>query len=120
MLETWPDDFLAEFADDSEDVTLAVVTPGTRSTTNPTAGTNPTSATHSARGILGNYSQRQIDGTIVRTGDRIGIVWGASLTAGVEPKPGDTLTFTDGVVWRIVGAVTRDPASVAFLCPARR
>lgn len=120
MLDTWPADFLVEFENDSEDVTLTVITPGVRSTTNPTAGTNPTSAAHSARGILGNYSQRKIDGTIVRTGDRLGIIWGASLAAGVEPKPGDTLTFTDGVVWRIVGPVTRDPAAVAFLCQARR
>jgi len=66
------------------DLTLIKKTAGTRGT-NPTAGTTPTSTSVSAKGFVDSYKQANIDGTIVRAGDRKIVILGDSLPVNTEP-----------------------------------
>ena len=54
--------------------------------------------------VLSKFEQRQVDGTLVRQGDRIAIVSRLDL-GSVEPKPNqDTLTI-GSVIWQVVRVI---------------
>ena len=72
-------------------LTIKHYTPGTRTATDPTAGTNPTDSTHQGRGFYEEYADRQIDGKLVRAGDRKIIVIAKSVKPSVSPVPGDEI-----------------------------
>lgn len=97
--------------------TLERRAPGTRTTGALTAGTQPTSTTHTARGYTEEYAEGQIDGTRVRVGDRIVALVGDSITPYVIPRPEDSVTIS-GRTYKIV-RVTADPANAVFRCQAR-
>ena len=96
--------------------TLIKVTPGTRTPTNLSGGTNPTETSYTARGFI-DYEDDDIDGTIVQRGDRIVSLFGASMTSGIFPANGDKVTM-DGATYRIIH-VRRDPAAALYECQAR-
>lgn len=98
------------------DVTLTKVTPGTRSGADPLAGTAPTSTAYACKGFVAEYEARQVDGSIIRAGDRQVIIMGATL-AGVAPAPSDHVTV-DGERYVVV-RVERDPAAATYTCQAR-
>jgi len=100
------------------DLTLTVVTPGTRGV-NPTAGTQPTTADHTVKGWEDSYSERQVDGQMIQQGDRKISILGSSLPSGVVPKPNDEITLA-GVTRTICeNGVKTDPAHAVFECQCR-
>ena len=98
-------------------MTLTKVLPGTRSASDPSAGTQPTSRAYPCKGILDTYRTSQIDQTIVKQGDRKALLLGDSLPSGVVPAPGDTVT-AEGAVFTVV-AVERDPDAATYTCQVR-
>ncbi len=102
-------------ADGLLDATLHVQTPGVRTPGDPTAGMNPTFADEAAKGFIDVYRERQIDGTIVKTGDRKVLLLGQGLT---PPKPADDVTI-EGERYHIIN-VMRDPAAATYECQSRK
>lgn len=106
------------------DVVLVHYTPGTRDATDPTAGNEPTSTRHTAKGFRDEYLERQIDGTNIRRGDRKVVLIAESINPPVAPAPGDEVTHL-GVTARIVGdgfrdsGVATDPAGATYVCQVR-
>lgn len=98
-------------------LTLASRTAGTRTAGNLTGGTNPTTATATGEGIIDDYTNREIDGTRVRTGDKKILIIGKSLSPLLVPKPGDDVTI-EGSTYRII-RVKRDPAAATYTCQSR-
>lgn len=98
--------------------TLTVVTSGTRTSGQLTAGTNPTDATYSCRGVMDTYGERQIDGTTIQAGDRIVTILAATLQAGIVPKPGDFVTIESQTL-KVIN-MFRDPAAATYRLQARR
>lgn len=104
--------------------TLIKVTPGTRTPGSLTGGTNPSTTSYAASGFVADYSDDDIDGTLVIRGDRKISLFGSSFPAGVVPEPEDKITITDpsGVsrTYRIVPkGVTTDPAGAVYTCQGR-
>ena len=98
-------------------LTVAVTTPGTRTAANPTAGTNPSTATSSGMGFREEYSDRQVDGTRVKAGYWKIIVIGDSLTPRIVPAPGDVITLEGKAAAIIVkDGVKSDPAEATYTC----
>lgn len=98
-------------------ITVVKVTPGTRDPANPAAGVQPTRSPFGARGILDDYSDRQIDGTLVKTGDRKVLIVAGTLPSTVVPEPNDEI-ITEGKTWKIV-RTKRDPAEATYECQVR-
>lgn len=97
------------------DITLTVVTVGTRVAS--TEGTQPTEATHTVKGFVGDYKDREIDGEIIQRGDRKVIILGGSLPSGVVPKQNDKTTI--GGETRRIQNIQRDPAAATYKCQVR-
>lgn len=67
--------------------------------------------TYTGRGIVSKYRTRDIDGTLVRRGDRQVIL---STSGIVEPKAGDTVTIDDEVMTVVDADIIRPaPGQVA-------
>lgn len=97
-------------------VTLTKVTPGVRSTTDPTAGTNEVRKTYQGCGFIDDYKDYQINETTIRRGDRKILVTGNSLR-GIVPITGDEIKI-EGVSYTII-KVLRDPAAATYTCQVR-
>ena len=98
-------------------------TPGTRDPNDPTAGTNPTTATFTFKGFAGDYRQLMRKGPLLRNADgAILIVAESGTMKGVEPKPNDKITLTGDpqlgsrVATIVDKGVSRDPASATWVC----
>lgn len=98
--------------------TLTSKTPGTRTAGALTAGTNPDESTASAKGIIDDYSEGLIDGTLIRQGDRRVLLLGGTISGGVVPKPGDQVTI-EGDTYNVI-RVARDPAAATYTLQVRR
>jgi len=98
-------------------IMLSKVVAGSRTAGSLTGGTNNTRTSHSARGFVEDFSAREINGTSIRSGMRRIILFGASISGGVEPSSGDFLTAENQVY--IVTNVQRDPAGATFTCVVR-
>lgn len=96
------------------DGTLTHTTPGIRTPGSLTAGTNPTTATSTFKGIISDYKEREIDGTLVQQGDRKVLILAATLTPAVVPEVGDRVSL-EGDTFE-VKRVSRDPAAATFTC----
>ncbi len=93
------------------DATLISVTPGTGTDAEPNSF-KPTTTTHSARGFIDDYRDSQVDGTIVRRGDRRVTLLGATISPPVAPKTNDRVTI-EGFTFD-VQKVRRDPAGATY------
>lgn len=111
-----------------KDATLTKSTPGTRAPDAQSAGTNPTTTTHACRAFVDTFDSTQIDGTLIKTEDRIVSIFASTIVGGVTPVPGDKITI-EGDTYRIVGGavgtqegrgVGRDPASFLYICHGRK
>lgn len=100
--------------------TLTKSTPGTRTAGAISAGTNPTTATFTATGLVSDYKASQIDGTLIKQGDRQVTLFGASISNGAVPEPGDRITIDGETLTIVKGGVGRDPAKATYLCQCRR
>lgn len=101
-------------AGDLRPVVITKKTPGTRTPGNLTAGTNPQSESHSARGFLSGLERLRPE-TIVEDATALVVVLAASVQAGAEPEVGDLVAVDGGTVRRIL-RVEADPAKAAFRC----
>lgn len=99
------------------DVTLTVVTVGTRTPGALTAGTNDTEVAYSCKGFVDEYAKSEIDGKVVQQGDFKVSLLGATLPSGVAPAVGDKVT-AEGGTYRVFG-VRRDPAGAVYECQVR-
>lgn len=97
--------------------TLIKVTPGTRTPGSLTGGANATTASYSARGILVEYDDKEIDGTLVVKGDKQVLLLGATIASSKIPVPGDSVTI-EGYTYNII-KVSRDPAAATYSCQVR-
>lgn len=79
----------------------------------PVTGTNAagTTQTWTPSGLRLDYSQREIDGTLIKAGDQRVYM---SAVAGLDPQTGDTVTL-GADVWRVVTSRTLAPAGTAVL-----
>lgn len=98
-------------------MSLIKVVPGTRSPTDPSAGTNPTRRTFPCKGILDSYRTSQFDETIIKRGDRKALILGNTLPVGVIPEPNDEVK-AEGSTFTVV-AVERDPDAATYTCQVR-
>ena len=99
------------------DITLTKVAPGTRTPGTLTGGTNPTETVHTVKGFVNDYTDYQIDGTIIQRGDRKVVILGGSLSNGTVPEPNDKVTAESEQ--RVIINVERDPASATYICQVR-
>lgn len=98
--------------------TLIVVTPGTRLLGNPTGGTQPTrTSIPGGRGLIDDYTDDQIDGTLVQEGDRIVTLIANTFPGLPVPKPNDEVTIENGT-YKII-RVKRDTAAATYTCQVR-
>jgi hypothetical protein len=91
-----------------QSVTLTRSVPGAYNTATGATAT-ATVTTTTGKGVLLDYAQRDMDGTLIREGDQRCY---ASLS--VVPLSGDTLT-AGGVVFEVVASRTLAPAGTAVL-----
>lgn len=98
-------------------VTLIKVKPGTRNPANPSAGTNPTRRSFPCRGMVDSYRTSQMDGTIIKVGDRKVLVLGDTLPAGIVPEPNDEVR-AESATYKVV-AVERDPDAATYTIQVR-
>lgn len=92
------------------DATLTSITPQTPSSGNAIIPSIPTQ--HACKGFIDDYKDSEIDGTIVRKGDRKVTLLGASITPSVAPKTNDQVSI-EGDTYD-VQEVTRDPAGATY------
>ncbi len=95
-------------------LTLIKRTSSTRS--DLTGGVNTREESYNGRGFIDDYRDSRIDGDIIKIGDRLVTIMGASIT--VVPEPDDKVII-EGVTWTIVGPVRRDPAGATYECQVR-
>lgn len=98
-------------ADPAYTMTLISVTPGARGG-DLTQGNNPTEVSHACKGIMSDYSAVQIDGTLIKHGDRRILLLASKIADAAVPKQSDKIT-AEGQTWRVV-YVTRDPVAATY------
>lgn len=96
-------------------ITLTKVTPGTRGA-NPTGGTNPTTSDYIGKGFILDYKLRELQDSIIQTGDRKVILYGDTFT--VTPEIGDKVT-AEGKQYTIM-KIWRGPDAATYECQCRR
>lgn len=96
---------------------LIVVTPGTRDPLNPTSGVRPTEVSITGRGFIEDYEDREIDGTLVKDGDRKITLIANTFPNQPVPKSEDKITI-EGTTY-IIKRVARDPAAATYTCQSR-
>jgi hypothetical protein len=98
--------------------TLTRVTAGSRGDITAGRVTGEASATYPCRGWCEEFNAREIDGTVVRKGDRKIAILGKSLPDAIDPQPGDVIVI-EGRAWKVVTPSKRDPAGAVFICAGR-
>lgn len=103
-----------------QDCTLLKRTPGTRHPSAVSAGTNATEQTFAATGLVVDYRANQIDGTLIKAGDRKVMLFGASISGGAVPEPGNRITIDGETLTIVKDGVGRDPAKATYPCQCRK
>jgi hypothetical protein len=97
--------------------TLIKVTPGIRGT-DSTAGINPSEQIFTGRGVIEEYMDDQIDGTLIKKGDRKVILITNTFAGLPIPEPTDKIII-ESMNLIIVNPVKRDPAAATYTCQCR-
>lgn len=80
---------------------------------NPATGEMAQTMTrYEGMGVALDYSQRDIDGTVIKQGDRRIFI---APDLGATPKTGDTLTLAEGTVLQVVSSKPLAPAGTLVL-----
>lgn len=79
----------------------------------PWRGTDSSDTTVTVKAVLLSFRRKDIDGEIVRRGDRRALIAFDAAGSGIETY--DELEDVDGNVWRIVDAEFIKPASIGVL-----
>lgn len=98
-------------------LTLTTYTPGARTSGQLSGGTNPTSANVSGRGWTEDYREGQVDGDVVKVGDRKVCILGSTIGTTV-PAVGMVVTI-EGTAYRIERIISRDPAQAVWTVQVR-
>lgn len=99
-------------------IKLIKVTATTRTPTNLAGGRNPTRRPYTCDGIVEDYDEKQIDGTLVKVGDRQFLLIADSLPSSVRPAQSDEIEH-QGVTYSLM-RVRSDPAEATFTCQGRK
>ena len=101
------------------DVTLTKVTKGTRTTSQLTAGTNPTTQDFPCRGVIVRQNKGvRGDARTVSDGTQRILLIGDTISNGnVAPSIGDHIT-AEGTVF-LIEEINRDPARATYSCTVR-
>lgn len=97
------------------DATLTVVTPGTVSPSDYTAGTNPTSTSYAGKGFIDSKRLSSPGAEIIDDGSVFIVLIGDSFAA--VPRTGDKITI-EGTTYRIED-LDRDPAAATYTCKSK-
>ena len=96
------------------DATLTKVEPGTRTPGDLAGGTNSTSTAHACKGFVEQRTSRRMGDTLVQVAGEYVSILGASLPAGVEPEPSDSVTI-EGRTFVVIEVTERDPAAALYV-----
>ena len=96
--------------------TLFSVTPQAPSSGNSITPSEPTQ--HRARGFIEEYEDSEIDGTIIRKGDRKVTLFGGSIQPAVAPKTNDQVSI-EGDTYDVQRISSRDPAGATYVLQVR-
>jgi hypothetical protein len=102
-------------------LTFVKVTPGTRNPSSRTSGTQPTAVNYSCIGITLGYDDKDIDGEVIKYGDRqiLIVVDSLGLPSGTAPPTaGDRVVGDDGRTYEVIGT-TRDPSGALYIVHGR-
>lgn len=100
------------------DATLIVWTAGTRSSSQPTSGTTPTSVSHGCKGFVDSQATKNLKGTLATDGTKVIVLIGDSINSGnTVPKTKDHVTI-EGATYSIE-KIDRDPAAATYTLQAR-
>jgi hypothetical protein len=99
------------------DATLIVVTNGTRTPGDPTAGVNPTEQNYPCKALLEDYDTTVIKETNVQKGDRLAIIFGDTIESNQVPKINDKFTIESKTYF--IKDVKRDSAAATYECQIR-
>ncbi len=100
------------------DAILIVWTAGTRSSSQPTSGTTPTSVSHGCKGFIDSQATKNLKGTLTTDGTKVIILIGDSINGGnTIPKTKDHVTI-EGATYSIE-KIDRDPAAATYSLQAR-
>lgn len=97
---------------------LLVETPGVRTPGAVTGGTNPTTTSHKARGLVVAWKRSRLGQTEVQVGDRVVMLFGPLIADGMVPKVNDRITI-ENVTSRIID-IERDAAAATYTCLTRK
>ncbi len=99
---------------------LIKATAGARDSGNVTAGPAITTTSYAARGLVAEYSSYDIANSLVQAGDRKVILFGASITGGAVPVPGDQILIGGETLTIAANGVKSDPVAATYTCQCRR
>jgi len=100
------------------DATLIVYTTGTRSPTQPTGGTNPTTVSHACKGFIDSQNKKDLSGTLAADGSKIVVLIGDTINGGnTAPTTADRVTI-EGTTYTIE-KIDRDPAAATYTMQVR-
>lgn len=88
------------------DVSYVYVDPGTLNVTNDTIG-GAGSTSQTVKMLITDYNRKDIDGSMVKAGDKIGLMANSELSG--NPKTGDRVE--DGEIWEVMHIQTVKPGS---------
>ena len=97
------------------DVTLTSIATGARTTS--TEAPAKTRTTHAAKGFVEDYTDSQIDGTLIQAGDRKVYIVANSIIGGTVPKAGMEVTVAS--IKYVVVRVQSDPSTAGYTCQVR-
>lgn len=109
--------FLDTLGDLIRDAILTVSTPGTRTGGSLTHGTQPITDDKTCKGYIEDYTDNQIDSTLVAKGDRKVVLLVNSIQDGVTPDTGDSITIED-ITFEIID-VEKDTLKAIYICQGR-
>ena len=99
--------------------TLIKVTAGVRTPGAVSAGVNSTRQGFAAKGIEQNILSLQLAGTLVNGANAAIRLFGATIAGGQIPVPGDQIVMAGRTYTIVADGVSRDAASVSYLCQAK-
>jgi len=97
--------------------TLIKRTPGSRGAV-ASSGMNPATASFAARGVVIDYDESRVDGTLIKRTDRKVLLLGDTIASRAEPEPDDEITI-EGKTYVVIRA-TSDPAKAQWSCQVRQ
>ena len=98
--------------------TLTLVDPGYLPPSQLTGPPQERTSDHAARGLVNEYDEKQVDGTIIQRGDRVVTLYAGSISGRVVPRQNDRVTI-DGGTYRII-AVCSGAGRATYECQSRR